>query len=186
MKEHFSYTLIIPFIYSKNNIKYLQNQLKNKPNHWEVIIVYLDKLNRLEHYNLNCEILFFNSKRYNLGWMYNVGIKYSRSEKIVFCPMGKLFDYEFLDDKKIKNDVFFYNKKTIHNLLGWEQELSEPYIFDLQKEKTSHDVVNSNYIEMSVDGEFDRFNETSKDISNWNSYKKSVLEKIASPYFIYN
>lgn len=185
MKGYFSHTLIIPFTYSKNNIKYLQKILKNKPEYWEVIIVYLDEVNRIEYYNLNCDIIFFNSKKYNMGWMYNIGLKYSRTEKNVFCPLGKLFDYDFLGDKKIKDNVFFYNKKSIHGLLGWEQELSKPYIFDLQKEKSQHSLIDGVYKEMPVDEEFEQFSDTTKDIYNWIEYKKRVLEKIASPYFIY-
>lgn len=184
MKTNFKYTLVVPFYYSEMNLKYIKSLIKGKPKEWEVLIVYSDATNKLEYIDLKANIKYIKSSQYNVGWLYNIGLKYSKSDNIVFCPLGVLFDYKFLSDCSVKDNVYFYNRKAISNIVGWDQNLSGKDMYSMQELKKEHNRISGEYKKVNIDAPTQKFDDFIP-YENWESYRLKMLKEVASPYFIY-
>jgi len=87
MQYHYSFTYIIGYRHKPDRLSNLRKTLDwvNSFSNSEVILIEQDKHSKISHLNLKCKHIFIKSEMpYNRSWAFNIGLKYSHSNIIVF------------------------------------------------------------------------------------------------------
>ena len=82
-----SFTYIIGYRHRADRLNYLRRTLDwvNGFTNVQIILVEQDKHTKISHLNLRCEHIFVKSNMpYNRSWAFNVGLKYAKSQIVVF------------------------------------------------------------------------------------------------------
>ena len=99
MKNPFSFTFIVPYRHDSNRISNLKRTLDwmNSFMGAQVILVEQDKHSKIEHIPLKCEKVFTKSNMpFNRSWAYNVGMKYAKTNIIIFTDCDIIMRHEDL------------------------------------------------------------------------------------------
>jgi glycosyltransferase involved in cell wall biosynthesis len=96
-QQPFTFTYIISYRHSADRLNNLRRVLEwiNGFSGVEVIVVEQDKHSKLKEFNLRCKHIFLKSAMpFNKSWGFNVGLKYSNSQVIVFGDSDLIMDPE--------------------------------------------------------------------------------------------
>lgn len=137
MDSPFSFTYIIGYRHKPDRIKNLRKTLDwvNSFSNVEVILVEQDIHSKISELNLNCKHIFIKSEMpYNRSWAFNVGLKYSQSNIIVFGD----------SDLIMHPDDFINGIKALK-----EYDMVSPYhsVIDLTQDESNfsfNDIININ------------------------------------------
>lgn len=141
----YKFTFVIGFRYKKDRIHLLRRTLDwiNSFYGVEVILVEQDKHSKIEHLDLKCKHIFVKSdKPYNRSWAFNVALKRSNSDIIVFGDSDLLMEHnQFIAGINALNDY----------------DMVSPYhkVIDLTREESSTTLQNILNIDRSGRGETD-------------------------------
>jgi hypothetical protein len=86
MKSIFLCTYIIAYTHSDRNFKILKNNLEvlTKDPRTQIIVIEASKNPNLKYLDLKAEYVHLKTDTYNLGWIFNIGFKHAKSDKIFF------------------------------------------------------------------------------------------------------
>lgn len=93
---NYKFTFVIGFRYQKDRFGLLKKTLEwiNSFKDVEVLLIEQDKNSKISHLDLKCKHIFTKSdKPYNRSWAFNVGIRRSNSDIIVFGDSDLIMDY---------------------------------------------------------------------------------------------
>jgi predicted glycosyltransferase involved in capsule biosynthesis len=130
MNPKYSFTFIIGYRHIPDRLKNLRRTIDwvNAFSGSQVIVVEQDENSKIENLNLRCQHIFVKSEMpYNRSWAFNIGLKYAKSEIIVFG-----------DSDLIMNPDDFINGLKAMN----EYEMVSPYhsVVDLTPEESNMDL----------------------------------------------
>lgn len=148
MNPKYSFTFIIGYRHAKDRLKNLRRTIDwvNAFTGSQVILVEQDEHSKIENLNLRCHHVFIKSEMpYNRSWSFNVGLKYAKSDIIVFG-----------DSDLIMNPNDFINGLKAMN----EYEMVSPYhsVVDLTPEESNMDLKSIVNINRPGRGEIDNQN----------------------------
>jgi len=145
MNKSFTFTYIISYRHSPERLNNLKTVLEwiNGFTGVEVIVVEQDKHSKIREFNLKCKHIFLKSKMpFNKSWGFNVGMKYSNSNVIIFGD----------------SDLVMAPEKFIEsiNLLS-QYEMVSPYnsVIDLTTQESSLPITRLSTIDRPGRGETD-------------------------------
>jgi hypothetical protein len=101
MMTNFKSSYIIPYFHSDINLKLLKNNLNQllKDTKIEVLIVELGENSVLKNLDMKSKVIHLETKKWDLAWAFNSGVKYITTEKIFFGS------FEFLPNLQLINRV---------------------------------------------------------------------------------
>lgn len=123
----FSFTFIIGYRHQSDRLFNLMRTIEwvNAFSGSQVILVEQDKHSKISHLNLKCQHIFIKSEiPYNRSWSFNVGLKYAKSNVIVFGD----------SDLIMEPNSFIKSLQSIE-----DYEMISPYnsVIDLTQEESS-------------------------------------------------
>lgn len=167
MKSPYSFTYIIGYRHKPDRINNLRKTLDwiNSFSNVEVLLIEQDKHSKIEELNLKCKHIFIKSEMpYNRSWSFNVGLKYSQSNIIVFGD----------SDLIMKPDDFIKGLKSLENY-----DMISPYhsVIDLTPEESNLNF--NNIIEINRPGRGEVDNQKINISGGIAMFRKESIEKIA-------
>ena len=167
MKSPYSFTYIIGYRHKPDRINNLRKTLDwiNSFSNVEVLLIEQDKHSKIEELNLKCKHIFIKSEMpYNRSWSFNVGLKYSQSNIIVFGD----------SDLIMKPDDFIKGLKSLENY-----DMISPYhsVIDLTPEESNLNF--NNIIEINRPGRGEVDNQKINISGGISMFRKEAIEKIA-------
>jgi len=159
MKTSYICSYIIPYSHSRRNLnalKYNINILLQNPM-IEIIVVETGKHSFLKNQDMKCKHVFVESKKWNLGWLYNIGTRNTSTDKLFFGEMSLV--------PTIKTIMAVIQKNTDHGCLYLQDEVvylnqqqtdKKELPADLKgEEKASHGIVYYKYDDLYKVGTWD-------------------------------
>lgn len=145
MNPKYSFTFIIGYRHAADRLQNLRRTLDwiNAFTGSQIILVEQDEHSKIENLDLRCQHIFVKSEMpYNRSWAFNIGLKYAKSEIIVFG-----------DSDLIMNPNDFINGLKSMN----KYEMVSPYnsVVDLTPQESSMNLQNIVNINRSGRGETD-------------------------------
>lgn len=143
--NNYSFTFIIGYRHRNDRLNNLRRTLEwiNGFTGVQVILVEQDKHSKIEHLKLPCNHIFIKSKMpYNRSWSFNVGLKYAKTNVIVFSD----------------SDLIMNPTDLINGLRALENyDMVSPYssVLDLTPQESSQPLENLIKIERPGRGETD-------------------------------
>jgi glycosyltransferase involved in cell wall biosynthesis len=167
MNPKYSFTFIIGYRHVPDRLKNLRRTIDwvNAFTGSQIILVEQDKHSKISNLNLRCQHIFIKSEMpYNRSWAFNVGLKYAKSDIIVFG-----------DSDLIMNPDDFINGLRSMN----EYEMVSPYnsVVDLTPEESNLDLQTIVNINRPGRGETD--NQKINISGGISIFRKEAIEKIA-------
>lgn len=108
MNYKHSFTFIIGYRHSPDRIKNLRRTIDwvNAFTGSQVILVEQDKHSKISHLNIRCQHIFVKSEMpYNRSWSFNIGLKYAKSDIIVFGDSDIIMDpNDFINALRLMNE----------------------------------------------------------------------------------
>lgn len=138
----YKFTFIIGYRHKKDRFINLKRTLDwvNSFSGVELILVEQDKHTKIGHLNLNCKHIFVKSDQpYNRSWGFNVGLKNSNSDIIVFGDSDIIMDpHKFIEALKMIKDYDMVSPYTsVIDLDPKESTLPLPNILKIKKKGRS-------------------------------------------------
>lgn len=101
MITNFKSSYIIPYFHSDINLKLLKNNLNQllKDTKIEVVIVELGENSVLKNLDMKSKVVHLKTKKWDLAWAFNCGVKHISSQNIFFGS------FEFLPNLQLLNRV---------------------------------------------------------------------------------
>ena len=149
MKPNFSY--IIPFRYSPDRLLGLRRVIEvlNGYINSEIIIVEQDKHSKIEAFNLKARHIFLKSGMpFNKAWAYNVGLRFSLSDVVVFGDADYMIEpQKFINalNQVEKYDCVIPTNKTVY-LSPQESLMNYPDIFSLNNANNKENISDGSII----------------------------------------
>lgn len=167
MNSPYAFTYIIGYRHKPDRLNNLRKTLDwiNSFSNVEVLLIEQDNHSKIEDLNLKCKHIFIKSEMpYNRSWAFNVGLKYSQSNAIVFG-----------DSDLIMNPDDFI--KGINSLS--EYEMVSPYhsVIDLTPEESNLNF--NNIIQINRPGRGETDNQKINISGGIAMFRKDAIEKIA-------
>lgn len=167
MKSPYIFTYIIGYRHKADRLSNLRKTLDwiNSFSNAEVILVEQDKHSKIRDLNLKCKHVFIKSEMpYNRSWAFNVGLKYSQSNIIVFGD----------SDLVMRPDDFIRGVNALN-----EYEMISPYnsVIDLTPEESNLNFNNIIQIDRPGRGETD--NQKINISGGIAMFRKDAIERIA-------
>jgi predicted glycosyltransferase involved in capsule biosynthesis len=167
MNSPYVFTYIIGYRHKPDRLNNLRKTLDwiNSFSNVEVLLIEQDKHSKIEDLNLKCKHIFIKSEMpYNRSWAFNVGLKYSQSNAIVFGD----------SDLIMHPDDFI---KGINSLS--EYEMVSPYhsVIDLTPEESNLNF--NNIIQINRPGRGETDNQKINISGGIAMFRKDAIEKIA-------
>jgi predicted glycosyltransferase involved in capsule biosynthesis len=167
MQYHYSFTYIIGYRHKPDRLSNLRKTLDwvNSFSNSEVILIEQDKHSKISHLNLKCKHIFIKSEMpYNRSWAFNIGLKYSHSNIIVFGD----------SDLIMNPDDFINGLKSLD-----QYEMISPYhsVIDLTPEESNLNF--NNIIQINRPGRGETDNQKINISGGIAMFRKEAIEKIA-------
>jgi|TARA_R110002167_G_scaffold76869_1_gene213774 predicted glycosyltransferase involved in capsule biosynthesis len=162
----YKFTFVIGFRYKADRISLLRRTLDwiNTFNGVEVILVEQDKHSKIGHLDLKCKHIFLKSdKPYNRSWAFNVALRRSNSNIIVFGD----------SDLIIEHNQFISGIKALE-----KYDMVSPYdkVIDLTPQESSYPT--QNILEIDRDGRGENDNQKINISGGVAMFKKESIIKI--------
>lgn len=143
MQTPYLSSYVIPYYHSPQNLKNLKDSLRilQQDPRMQIIIVESGKFPRIKNMELKTEYVFVESEIWNLGWLYNMGFRKTKTDILFFA------EFSFLP----RLDV-------IHNIIGTHADRQCIYgqtnLIRLDKQQTSNKAFDFNLPsdEKSIEG----------------------------------
>lgn len=167
MKLHYSFTYIIGYRHKPDRLNNLRKTLDwiNSFSNVEVLLVEQDKHSKIEDLNLKCKHIFIKSEMpYNRSWAFNVGLKYSQSNVIVFGD----------SDLIMNPDDFIKGLNSLN-----QYEMVSPYhsVVDLTPEESNLNF--NNIIQINRPGRGETDNQKINISGGIAMFRRDAIQKIA-------
>lgn len=167
MKSPYSFTYIIGYRHKPDRLKNLRKTLDwvNSFSNVEVLLIEQDKHSKIKELNLKCKHIFIKSEMpYNRSWAFNVGLKYSQSNIIVFGD----------SDLIMKPDDFIKGLKSLENY-----DMISPYhsVIDLTPDESNLNF--NNIIEINRPGRGETDNQKINISGGISMFRKDAIIRIA-------
>ena len=134
METHFICSYVIPYYHTTKNFKMLTNVLNAlSPNKMiQVIIIETGNHAKIHTMDLKADYKFIKSDTWNLGWLYNIGAKLSKTDNLFFG------DFSFLPRMDVIQNVVsnhgdrhcIYCQTSIKRLTQAEMEVGQGNTFE--------------------------------------------------------
>ena len=129
MNPNYSFTYVIGYRHKSDRLQNLRRVLDwiNGFAGVEVLLIEQDKHSKISHLNLKAKHIFTKSNMpFNKSWAFNVGLKYSNSNIIVFGDSDLIMDpNQFIESLKIMNQYEMVNPyNSVIDLTQQESTLS--------------------------------------------------------------
>lgn len=167
MKSPYLFTYIIGYKHKPDRLSNLRKTLDwiNSFSNVDVILVEQDKHSKIKDLNLLCKHIFIKTDMpYNRSWAFNVGLKHSQSNIIVFGD----------SDLIMKPDDFIKGLESLKNF-----EMVSPYhsVIDLTPEESNFNF--NNIVNITRPGRGENDNQKINISGGIAMFRKDAIEKIA-------